>query len=228
MKQLFTLFWVGLKQDFAHPDRWLSPLLFGFTIQLVFTFARGELPESYQAQYMIASFYVTLFLALQASIQRCFDLDLRDRVFELMRTMPISASSWYLAKWLQVTLLSFVMSLPLLTTSVVFFEGATITLWHGPIVATLFIGLLGLAAIGVMLALLVASTDAKAILFPLLFVPLTVPVLLASMEFSRDVIQNNATLATGLQSWLGLLIIVDVVALTLGILLFNEYLQPDA
>lgn len=228
MRQLFTLFWIGLKQDFVHPDRWLSPLLFGFTIQLVFTFARGEMPESYEAQYMIASFYVTLFLALQASIQRCFDLDLRDRVFEIMRTMPISSSSWYLAKWLQVTLLSFVMSLPLLTSSVLFFEGATVTLWHWPIVVTLFVGLLGLGAMGVMLALLVASTDAKALLFPLLFVPLTVPILLASMEFSRDVIQNQASLATGLQGWLGLLIIVDVVTVTLGILLFHEYLQPEA
>jgi ABC-type transport system involved in cytochrome c biogenesis permease component len=92
-------------------------------------------------------------------------------------------------------------------------------------VAVLVIG--SLASVGVLLSTLVMRSNAKQILYPLIYFPLTAPVLLSAVEASKDIMTKGSSLEELFGSWLGLLVIFGVVYLTLGTLLFGELTKAE-
>ena len=83
--------------------------------------------------------------------------------------------------------------------------------------------LAGLTAMGVLLSAIVMNADSRALLFPVLFFPLSVPVLLAALHCNDHILQGRWK---GLsEGWLQILLIFDVTYVILGAILFSETVE---
>ena len=215
----------GLRVEFSSPERLISPLLFAATILVILTFTLGEPEPAMVISWFVAQSYLTGFFALQISVSRAFEPDTPDGAFQLLRTYPVSPAAWFLSRYLRVLLMGSMVLLPTLFLGAFLHSRAGITLIDGPVVLIAVLSLMGLSAIGVLLTTMTLQSGARQILYPVLYFPLTTPVLLAAVESTTAHLGQGVTFGALMGSWLGLLLIFDVVYFTLGLLLFGELIR---
>ncbi len=212
----------GIKAELSDLERLISPILFATTVLLLFSFAFGEVDASFGLKLFIAETFLTLLMTLQLTFARLFEPEREDRAFDLIRTYPISYSAWYLGKYVVVMMVGTLTILPAIVIANLLHNptsGASFFSW--PMLSIILTSLGGLAALGVLLTAVVQKSQAKQVLYPILYFPLATPVLLAGVEAAFFYMENNAFGKT-LESWGGLLLAFQIIYFTLGILLFPE------
>ena len=110
----------GLQVERASSERWVSPLLFAGTMILLFAFAFGRIEKQFLAQAYIAATFLTAFFALQIAFSRILEPDMQDRVFDQLRSYPISPTAWFLSKYSIVMMLGVLILVPTLFLSNLF------------------------------------------------------------------------------------------------------------
>jgi heme exporter protein B len=81
----------------------------------------------------------------------------------------------------------------------------------------------GIAAVGTLFAAMTAQVRARELLFPVLLLPVLVPVLLATVKSTEALLLREPLAAVG--HWLQLLVVADVVYLVVGLLTFDVVLE---
>lgn len=228
LTQFRALLWQALQVEWSNAERWMSPLLFSTTMILLFAFAFGKVETRFLPQLYIAATYLTASFSLQIAFSRVLEPDTQDRVFDQLRSYPVSPSAWFLSKYTIVILLGALILVPTLFLSNLFLnnEGPA-SLLNGSVLIVAFVMLLSLGALGVLLSTMMLRSNAKQILYPLLYFPLTVPVLLSAVESSRSLLVDGKDLGYLMSSWLGLLVIFGIMYFTLCLLLFGELVKPE-
>ncbi len=102
----------GIKSELSDLERLISPLLFALTILILFAFAVGEVEPDMRIKLFVAEVFLTTFLALQISFSRVFEPARTDKVFDLLRTYPVSYNAWFLAKYVLVVILGLSVAMP--------------------------------------------------------------------------------------------------------------------
>lgn len=224
--QYRTIVAQGLRAEFADKERLVSPVLFSITMLLLFSFALGELDASLKARVYLAETFLTAFFALQLSFSRLFEPDRQDRVFDLMRSYPVSHTAWFLAKYTLVVLLGLAVLAPTLLFGAFIHHTDKAPVFSWMVCGIAVLALLGLAALGVLLSAMTLKAHSRQILYPLLYFPLTTPVLLAAVQSSLIYLETGQS-TTSVRAWLGLLASFDVIYFTLGVLLFTELVDDN-
>ena len=227
LTQFRALLWQALQVEWSNAERWLSPLLFSGTMIVLFAFAFGKVEPQFLPQLYIAATFLTAFFSLQISFSRVLEPDMQDRVFDQLRTYPISPSAWFLSKYTIVVLLGILILGPTLLLSNLFLNDGTPSLLSGSVAVIALLALLSLGALGVLLSTMMLRSNAKQILYPLIYFPLTTPVLLSAVESSRSILVDGKDLSYLMSSWLGLLVIFGIMYFTLCLLLFGELVKPE-
>ncbi|MBI4593176.1 MAG: heme exporter protein CcmB [Candidatus Rokubacteria bacterium] len=93
----------------------------------------------------------------------------------------------------------------------------------GDLVLVLALGTIGIAAVGTLFAAMTAHVRARELLFPVLLLPVLVPVLLGAVKATEAVLGGEPLDAVA--HWLKLLAAADVVYLTVGVLTFDVVLE---
>lgn len=215
--QLWRLFW---QLEKGRAERWLTPMLFAAIVLLLFSFSFAEIPpEKYGESLFLGEAYLAGFLALQICYGRILASETDDGVLEQLKTYPIPSYALYISKLILALVMSVAILIPTFILAHVFLNIAFL-----PEVAGIaLLALVGLSALGVLISILTLSARGKQVLFPILYFPLTIPVLLCALEVSQALYRGEPLTAM-LSSWLGLLLILDGVFLTLGLILFDELL----
>ncbi len=227
LTQYRALLWQNIQVEWTNPERWLSPLLFSVTMILLFAFTFGQVKQEFIPQLYIAATFLTSFFSLQISFSRVLEPDTQDKVFDQLRTYPISPGAWFLSKFSLVLILGVLILVPTLFLSHLFLNEAGLPLLSGGLFVVGLGCLLSLGALGVLLSTMMLRSNAKQILYPLLYFPLTTPVLLSAVESSRAILVERKELSQLLESWLGLLVIFGIMYFTLCLLLFGELVKPE-
>ncbi len=225
--QFRALLWQALQVEWSNSERWFSPLLFSATMIILFVFAFGKVEAQFLPQLYIAATFITAFFSLQIAFSRVLEPDMQDKVFDQLRTYPISPSAWFLSKYTLVILLGLLILVPTLFLSNLFLNEGPSSLLNGSILIIGILALLSLGALGVLLSTMMLRSNAKQILYPLLYFPLTTPVLLSAVESSRAVLVDAKDLSYLMSSWLGLLTIFGIMYFTICLLLFGELVKPE-
>lgn len=225
--QFRTMLYQSVQVEWANAERWLSPLLFAMTILLLFAFAFGRVESQFLPQMFIAATFLTAFFSLQIAFSRILEPDMQDKVFDQLRSYPLSPVAWFLSKYCLVIMLGVMILLPTLLLSHLFLNESQENMLSGPLVVIALMALLSLGSVGVLLSTMMMRSNAKQILYPLIYFPLTTPVLLAAVESSRAHLLDGSSLEKLLSSWLGLLVIFGIMYFTLSLLLFGELIKPD-
>jgi len=224
--QYLTLVRQGLRAEFVDKERLISPVLFSLTMLVLFAFALGDLDQSLRIRVYLAETFLTALFALQMSFSRLFEPDRQDRVFELLRTYPISYTSLFLAKYSLVLILGSATLIPTMLFGAFLHQSANQQLFSWVVLGIGLLALAGLGALGVLLSALTLKAQARQIIYPLLYFPMTTPVLLAAVQSARLCLDVGLG-SPELKSWLGLLAAFDIIYITLGVLLFTELMDES-
>ncbi len=222
-KQAWLLAKINLKADFSSKERLVSPFLFSLITLILFAFAFGMQGKDAAAKLLVAQSFLTLFFTLQLVFARSFEFDFEDGFFDLVRARRVNPISIFCGKALAVFCFCFMICIPLnLFASVMLGvdDVAQATLNLSLLIA---LALVGLIPLGMLLALITSGTGNRHILYPLLYFPLTTPALLSGVQSGLELM---TTKQGQFGPWLNLLVVFDVIYITLGIVLFIEFLSP--
>lgn len=220
-KQIFHLVKHYYLLEKKQKDRWLTPILFALIVLLLFSVAFSDINvETFSAPLFSGQTYLTSFFALQLCYSRVFEPDTKDGIFRLFLTYPISSTSWYLSKFIITLGLSLAISLPTLFMSSLFL-GVNINLGIGLV---LVLALIGMCSVGILISVMTMESKGKQVLFPILYFPLTIPVLICSLKATESLLAGGSV-GDIFSSWLGMLLIFDSVYFTLGLLFFEEVID---
>ena len=216
-QQLTSHFKHGLIAELAEPQRWMGSFLFALTILFLFAFALGDLEENVKVQVLTAEFFLCSFFVLQITHLRIFAAEEEDKAVDIIQSYPTDMSTYYIAKVLLAVLLSALIIFPFLGLMVLLHGFPALT-GKFALIATLSI--VSLSTLGVLLSWMTQKASGRELLFPLLYFPLAVPVLLSAVQASFC-LWGLAPEAMFLK-WLSLLSGLCVIYFTLGFLLFEE------
>ncbi len=224
IKQVGIITRHNLAAELSSKERLLSPLLFALTILVLFSFAIGEPLPDQIPQMLVAEVFLCLFITLQLVFSRILEPDQEDQFFEVLRTYPVSAAAIFWSKFLTALLYSVAIMIPVILFSCLLLGIKTMVATFIPLFLTSLLAMAGLIPLGIILALITSGANARQILYPILYFPLTTPALLAAVYAALGYIESNKVKA-GTTDWLMLLGAFDVIYLTLSLVLFVELLD---
>ena len=206
----------------------LAPMLgFAATVALVLAFA---LPEASSANdgvvaYVQAGFmWVTVLFAGLIGFGRTFEVERAEGALDSLLLVPIDRSALFVSKALSNLAFIVVLETVLLPLTALLFAYDLGGSW-GALVAVVALVDLGFVAVGTLYAALAAQTRSRELLLPLLALPALVPVFIAALELTADLLLGAGFDALAARGWFGILIAFDVVFVTAGAVLFDAVLD---
>lgn len=222
LHQYSRLMWHSIKIEKAEAQRFISSFLFGICILFLFAFALGDLPPDLKLQFVLSEIFLCTFLVLELVHQRILSTEEEDRAIDVLVSYPISFSVLYLVKVCLAVLLSGLIVFPFIGFMQLLHG---LDVWNARFLGIIGLVIVGLSALGVLLSQMTEKSAGRDLLFPLLYFPLTVPVLLSAVQASFYIWGIHS--GEGLDLWLGLLLVFCIIYLTLGLMLFEELIGLD-
>ena len=130
---------------------------------------------------------------------------------------PISRGELYIGKVISNFIFMLIAELIILPLFVIF-NGFNFDLKFLEVAAIACLGTLAIAGVGTILSTISSNTRMKEVMLPVLQIPLTVPVIIAGVETTRQVMTEEIQ---QISSWLYILAGFTIVYLTLSYLLFE-------
>jgi len=90
---------------------------------------------------------------------------------------------------------------------------------QGDILVITALGTLGYTAVGTLLAAIAVNTRAREVMLPILLLPLVVPVLIAAVQATGNLIEGGTWAEIG--GWVRLLVVYDLVIIAVSVLTFD-------
>lgn len=206
----------------------LAPMLgFAATVALVLAFA---LPDPSAAgddvvAYVQAAFmWVTVLFAGLIGFGRTFEVERAEGALDSLLLAPVDRSALFVAKALSNLTFLIVLELVLLPLSALLFAFELGSSW-GSLLAVVALVDIGFVAVGTLYAALAAQTRSRELLLPLLALPALVPVFIAALELTADLLLGAGFEAIAARGWFAILAAFDVVFVTAGALLFDSVLD---
>lgn len=217
--------WIVMWKDLTIEGRSKETLnaLFFFALLLLFLFqfALGQDRERLEAA-LPGLLWLGFILAGLLALGRSFLVERENDCWEALRLAGGDASALYLGK-----LASNLVVMALVEAMIVLLFGVffNFDLWRGLPALALVTGLgtVGLAAVGTLFAAMTAQVRARELLFPVLLLPVQVPVLLATVNATAAALAGEPLASVA--QWLKLLVAADFVYLVVGLLTFEFVLE---
>ena len=157
------------------------------------------------------------------ALGRSFVIERENDCWEGLLLAPGDKSAIFLGKVMGNLLLMLAVEALILALFGVFFNVDVATA-AAPLALIVLLGTIGFAALGTLFAAMTAHVRARELLFPVLLLPVQVPVLLATVKATEAALAGEPL--ASVSHWLGLLVAADVVYLVAGVLTFDFILEP--
>lgn len=220
-RRAWIVLWKDLVTERRSREALNALLFFSLLLLFVFQFALGD------RERLLAVLPGLLWLGFVLSglvgLGRAFLAERENDCWEGLVLAPGDKSAIYLGKLAGNLLLMLVVEAMLIALFTVFF-GVELGGALGPLAVVLALGTLGFAAVGTLFAAMTSQVRARELLFPVLLLPVQVPVLLGAVKATEAVLAGEPL--AGVAHWLKLLAAADVVYVTVGVLTFEVLLEP--
>lgn len=196
-------------------------LFFSLALLFVFQFALGPDRERLSA-VLPGLLWLGFILAGVLALGRAFLVERENECWEGLLLTPGDKSAIYLGKLTGSLVLMLVVEALVLGLFVLFFNVDLGPALPG-LALVIVLGTVGIAAVGTLFAAMTAQVRARELLFPVLLLPVLVPVLLGTVKATEALLLRESLAAVA--HWLTLLVAADVVYLAVGILTFDVILE---
>jgi heme exporter protein B len=213
--------WKDLLVERRSKETLNSLLFFSLALLFVFQFALDADRERLAA-VLPGLLWLAFILSGMLGLGRVFLVERENDCWEGLLLAPGDKSAIYLGKLVGSLALMFVVEAIVLALFGLFFNVDL-----GPVLPALALvialGTLGFAATGTLFAALTAQARARELLFPVLLLPVLVPVLLGTVKATEAVLLREPL--ADVAHWLKLLVAADVVYVVTGLLTFDFILE---
>jgi heme exporter protein B len=196
-------------------------LFFSLLLLFVFQFALG--PDRERLGGVLPGvLWLGFILSGLLALGRTFLVEREHDCWEGLLLAPGDKSAIYVGKLVGNIALMAAVEAVLLGLFVLFFD---IDLGRAfpALLLVVALGTVGLAAVGTLFAAMTAHIRAREVLFPVLLLPVQIPVLLAAVKATEALLQGEPLAAVA--HWVKLLAAADVVYLAVGVLTFDAILE---
>ena len=196
-------------------------LFFALALLFLFQFALGPDRERLAA-VLPGLLWLGFILSGMLGLGRVFLVERENDCWEGLLLAPGDKSAIYLGKLAGSLVLMFVVEAIVLALFALFFNLDLAPVLPG-LALVIGLGTLGVAALGTLFAAMTAQARARELLFPVLLLPVLVPVLLGTVKATEALLLREPL--ADVAHWLKLLLAADVVYLAAGLLTFDFILE---
>jgi heme exporter protein CcmB len=219
--------WLVLKKDLTVEVRSLeiayTTLFFAVSCVLFFAFAlvkEGKPPEDGAAGIL----WIAIAFAGTLGLGRTFERERQSETLRALLMAPADRPAIYVGKLLGIIALLLAAEV-LLVPLVGFLFQAPFQLHPFWLAAVLVSGTIGFAAVGTLFSAMLVRARSRDVLLPVLLYPITVPVIIAGVRATAELLKADGEMAL-VRFWVALLLALDVVFVTLALWTF-EPLMTD-
>lgn len=194
-----------------------------FAVLLLFLFAFALGPDRERLRAALPGLlWIAFLLTGLLGLGRAFLVERENDCLEGLILAPGDVSAIYLGKLGATVSLMLAMEAAFLFAVGIFYN---LDLWGAfpRLLLVAFLGTVGFAALGTLFAAMTVRLRAREVLFPLLLLPLVVPVLLASVRLTEAALDGAPWGIVG--HWVRLLVGFDVIFVVAGLLTFEFVLE---
>ncbi|MCB1051767.1 MAG: heme exporter protein CcmB [Acidobacteria bacterium] len=207
-----------LVREMRSKEIFLSSFLFSVILMAAFHFASAanRMPIEY---IPTTALWVCILFSGTLGLNRTHASELKNGCFRALMLAPKEAGWIYLAKVTSnALLLGFTLCLlvPILVLFFQFNPGSALF----PLLLSLILGILGFVAVGTVIVAVTANTRMSDILFPIIQLPLQVPVLIAGTQATQLCLEGKTP-----TDWWQFLVAINVVYLSIGFLVYEFLLE---
>ena len=210
-RQVSALLWKDLVVELRTREILGGMVIFALLVLLVFNFA-FDLRVDNVAGVAPGVLWVAFTFAGILGLGRSFILEKDRGSLDGLLVAPVDRGAIYLAKLLGNLFFMIVVEIIALPVFISFFNFGSI---NPQLVLIVFLGTAGFAAVGTLFAAMSANTRAREVMLPIMLFPISVPVVIASVEATALALGGGSS-ANGL-GWTELLTAFDLI---FGILCF--------
>jgi heme exporter protein B len=200
----------------------LNALLF-FSLALLFVFQFTLGPDRERlAAVLPGVLWLGFILSGVLGLGRTFLVERDNDCWEALLLAPGDKSAVYVGKLAASLALMLVVEAIVLALFTLFFN---VDLWPvlPGLALVIVLGTLGIAAVGALFAAMTAQVRTRELLFPVLLLPVLVPVLLGTVKATEALLLREPL--TSVAHWWQLLVAADVVYVVVGLLTFDVMLE---
>lgn len=215
-----AVLWKDLKIEMRTRDAVSAAFVFAILVLVVFNFALGgDTPEL--RRLAAGFFWVAFAFSGTLALNRSSAIERESGAGRALALAPVDAGGIYLGKFCANAIFLMATQLAVLPLFVIFFDVAVAPGRIGWLAASFVLGAIGFAAPGTLFSVVAANTRMRELMLPLLFIPVSVPALIAAVETTSFALGgiDNASF------WFKLLVVYDVVFVTASLLVFEYALE---
>ena len=220
-RRAWIILWKDLLVERRAKEQTNGLLFFCLVLLFLFQFALGP-DRDRLAAALPGLLWLGFILAGLLGLGRSFLTERENDCWEGLRLTPGDKSAIYLGKLAGNCVLMTAVEIVLVVLFGVFYN---VDLWTpaAPLALVLALGTVGLAAVGTLFAAMTTQVRARELLFPVLLLPVQVPVLLATVSATQALLLGQPL--ADVAHWLKLLAGADLVYVTIGLLTFEFVLE---
>jgi heme exporter protein B len=220
-RRAFIVLWKDVVTERRSKATLNALLFFSLLLLFVFQFTLGADRERLLAA-LPGLLWLGFVLTGLVGLGRSFLLERDNDCWDGLLLTPGDKSAIYLGKVAGNLILMLVVEVILLALFALFFN-VDIGRALPALGLALLLGTVGFAAVGTLFAAMTAHVRAREVLFPVLLLPVVVPVLLGSVKATEAALAHEPLSAVA--PWLQLLVAADVVYVVAGLLTFDVLLE---
>jgi heme exporter protein B len=222
LQQVLALLAKDLKTEWRTREIFTSMFVFAVLVVVLFNFAIGADPELIR-QVASGVIWVALLFATVLGLQRAAQMESEEDSLQGVLLALRGRSALFVAKMLAQMAYLLVLALGTLPLCGVWFHIDFITC-IGALGVVFMLGILGLSIVGTLFAMITLHTRAREVMLPMLFLPVSVPLTIASVYATAQLIAGMTL--RDVADYLSLLGVFDIVFFTLVLLIF-DYIVED-
>jgi heme exporter protein B len=193
-----------------------SMLMFGILVIVIFMFAFDPTRVE-RALIAPGILWVAFSFAAILGLNRSLAMEIDNDCLQGLLLAPLGRGELYLGKVASNFIFMMIAELMVLPVFVIF-NNLSFNLQFLGIAGIACLGTLGIAAVGTILSTISANTRMKEVMLPVLQIPLTVPVVIASVEATGQILGSKNP---EISAWLSILAGFSIVYLTVSYLVFE-------
>lgn len=217
MQQVLALLAKDLKTEWRTREIFTSMFVFAVLVIVVFNFAIGADPELIR-QIASGVLWVGLLFAMILGLQRAVQMESDEDCLQGVLLAMRDRSVFFVAKTVANMLYLFVVSVCTLPLFSVWFH-IDMTPRLGALSVVLILGMLGFSVVGTLFSMIALNTRIREVMLPLLFLPVSVPLTIASVYATANLIEGKRWV--DITDYVTIMAVFDIVFLTIGLLVFD-------
>ena len=216
MKSITAIIFKDIVIELRSKESISSMLMFGILVLVIFMFAFAATSVE-KALIAPGSLWVAFSFAAILGLNRSLSMELDNDCLQGLLLAPIGRGELYIGK--VASNFAFMMIAEIIVLPVfVVLNNFSFNLRILAVAGIAALGTLGIAAIGTILSTISANTRMKEVMLPILQIPLTVPVVIAAVEATSQILNNDKP---EISAWLTILAGFSIVYLTVSYLVFE-------